>query len=105
MHAVKKNKQGSYSRDGVDIEVVADRDDTYDDLVEKACTALEMQKEREGCRISLFTSGGAVVIKSDGWTLGGYLKQTHRSSTQTRFGIGYVRVSSLLATVVCIMYM
>ena len=28
---------------------------------------------------------------SGGWTLGGYLQQTHRSSTQTRFGVGCVK--------------
>ena len=29
VHQVKKNKRGSYTRDGLDIEVVAGRDDTY----------------------------------------------------------------------------
>lgn len=93
MHKVKKNKHGSYSRDGVDVEVVANRSDTYEELLEKAQATLDVPKEKEGYCLSLFTCGGAVMVNREGWTLGGYLQQTHRSSLQTRFGIGYVKVS------------
>ena len=42
VHQVKKNKHGSYTRDGLDIEVVAGRNDTYSELLENACAALDM---------------------------------------------------------------
>ena len=94
MHRVTQSKQCSFVRDGMDIEVVAERADTYDELLDKACAALDMQVQKKGYRLSLFTSGGAVVMGSGGWTLGSYLQQTHRSSTQTRFGVGYVKTVS-----------
>ena len=96
---MKKNKHGTYSRDGIDIEVVANRDDTYEDVLEKARAGLDMAKQKEGFQLSLFTCGGAVMVNREGWTLGGYLQQTHRSSLQTRFGIGFVQVSISLVFV------
>ena len=50
--------------------IVADHGDMYDEFLDKACTAVEMQEEKEGYHLSLFTSGGAVMVNSDGWTLG-----------------------------------
>lgn len=97
VHQVKRNKHGTYTGDGLAIEVVAGRDDTYTEVVEKACAAFNLQKEKDDHRLSLFTPRGAVIVKSNGWTLGGYLKQTHRSSAQTNLGIGYVKVSCTLA--------
>ena len=56
VHQVKKNKCGSYTRDGLDIEVVAGHDDTYPELLEKACAALNMQME-DGVYKSLISLG------------------------------------------------
>ena len=48
MHRVAQNKQCSFVRDGMDIEVVAERADTSDELLDKECAALEMQAEKKG---------------------------------------------------------
>ena len=84
------NKQGHYVRDGVDLEVIVDRKASYEEVIEKACNAFSMEKKK-GCQLTLFTSGGAIVVNKEDWTLGGYLQETHRSSNNTRFGIGYVK--------------
>ena len=41
-----------------------------------------------------------MMISSDGWTLSRYLKQTHSSSVQTRFGIGYVKIRLITVAVI-----
>lgn len=68
-----------------------DKRDSYDDVIAKAIETVELSKQ-SGFSIMLFTSGGAMIVKTDLWTLGGYLKQTHKSSSQTRFGIGLVKM-------------
>ena len=78
--------------------MVANSDDTYEDVLEKACAGFDVTKKK-GFQLSLFTCGGAAMINREGWTLGGYLQQTHRSSLQTRFGIGLVQVSISLVFV------
>ena len=77
----------------MDIEEVAEKANTYYELLDKVCAALEMHAQKKGHRL-LFTSGGAVIMGSGGWNLGSYLQKTHRSSTQTRFGVGYVKTAS-----------
>ena len=72
-----------------------DKQDHYDDVVHKAVETMELA-HKSGYTIVLFTSGGAMMVRTDAWTLGGYLKQTHRSSSQTRFGIGYVKTVCLV---------
>ena len=92
----RKGRGGAYSRDGVSIEVVADRSDTYDKLLERA---LQISERRS--TLSLFTLAGAVIICDDrdnesNWSLGEYLRRVRRSPSELKLGIGPKPVSYLV---------
>ena len=57
LHCIKISKSGKYVRDGPDIEILADKSDTYLGLLERATTKLGMERKK-GQSLVLFTSGG-----------------------------------------------
>lgn len=87
--------KSKYTQDGPDVEIILDRKSSYNDILDNACTNLGISKKK-GYRLSLFTCGGAMILESGGWTLGGYLRDAHRSSMKTRFGIGHVKLVSIV---------
>ena len=98
MCKMRKGRGGAYSRDGVSIEVVAARSDTYDKLLERGCKALQISGRST---LSLFTLAGAVIICDDrdnesNWSLGEYLRRVRRSPSELKLGIGPKPVSYLV---------
>ena len=97
MCKMKKGRSGTYSRDGVSIEVVADRYDTYDKLLERGCKDLQIDKRRS--TLSLFTLAGAVILCEERndeshWSLGEYLKMVRKGPSELKLGIGQKPVST-----------
>ena len=74
---MKQGRSGGYVRDGVPVEMMASSSNTHSDILEQACKT--------------FTLSGAVIPTSDDWSLGSYLKKSHRS--EACIGIGYIDVS------------
>ena len=96
MCKMRTGRGGAYSRDGVAVEVFADRSDTYDKLLEKGCKALQIGERRS--TLSLFTVGGAVILcdqrnNESSWSLGDYLRMVRKSPSELKLGIGPKPVS------------
>ena len=56
------------------------------------CQNLDIPDKRIGHQLVLLTYGGAVIPKKDGWSLGQYMQQMHRGPTNTKFGVGFIKV-------------
>lgn len=86
---MKKGRAGTYVRDGMSIEVIANVFDSHDDLLKKAQSAFNLRVHKRET-LALFTVSGALIQGTNEWTLHAYLQQTHKSDA--RLGIGYVEV-------------
>lgn len=93
---MKKAKRGAFVRDGVPVELVLDRGDEYEDVLDKASEVLELPEVPAEHHLTLLTSGGAVIPKKVDWTLGDYLRQMHKAPAQVRLGIGVLKKVGLL---------
>ena len=93
MFKMKRGKKGSYVRDGMAVEVVAQSSDTYDQMVQHGRTAINL-KDKSGMKLCIFTMAGAMIPSGCEWTLGEYLKRIKKSDA--KIGIGYVEVGILL---------
>ena len=96
LSVMKKCKNGGFVRDGVAVELMLDRDDSYDELLDKAREVLNMPEVPHGHFVTLLSSGGAVIPKRVGWTVGGYLRQMHKGPAQARLGLGVMKQVGVL---------
>ena len=87
---MKKGRAGTYVRDGMSVEVIANVYDSSDDILFKARSAFHLKK-RKGEVLALFTLSGACIQASEDWTLHAYLQKTHKS--EAKLGVGYIPVS------------
>ena len=88
---MKADKSGAFVRDGVAVELMLDRGDTYDAIIDKSSEVIDLPNVLAGHHLMLLTSGGAVIPKKADWTLGGYMRQMHKGPAQIRLGIGVVK--------------
>lgn len=92
MCKMKQGRSGGYVRDGVSVELIANASNTYDDILEQARKTFHLKLTSNIKVLRLFTLSGAVIPSSEEWSLGSYLKKSHRS--EARIGIGYIEVCS-----------
>ena len=90
MCKMKQGRSGGYVRDGVSVEMMASSSNTHSDILEQARKTFGFSSEMDMKVLKLFTLSGAVIPASDDWSLGSYLKKSHRS--EARIGIGYIDV-------------
>jgi hypothetical protein len=93
---MRKSKSGSFVRDGVAVELVLDRGDEYEDVLDKASEVIDLPKVPAGHHLTLLTTGGAIIPKKVDWTVGSYLRQMHKAPAQLRLGIGVIKKVGLL---------
>lgn len=92
MCKMKTGRSGSYVRDGMSIEIVADSMDSYKELIDRGCAVFHLPNSKDGMIVNIFTMSGSMIIDSGDWTPGEYLKRTKKS--EAKLGIGYVEVIS-----------
>ena len=95
MFLMKKARNGAFVRDGVAIEMVLDREDKYQDIIDKGCEILDEIEVGSAEQLTLLSSGGAVIPRKPDWTLGSYMRQMHKGPTQTRIGIEVIKKVSI----------
>lgn len=84
---MKQGRSGGYVRDGMSVEVMASSGDAYDDVLELASKTFHLKPSTNKI-LRLFTLSGAVIPPCEEWSLGSYLKRSHRN--EVRIGIGYI---------------
>ena len=82
-------------KDGVSIEIMADKHISYMELAVLCSTTLEMPDPPINHHLALLTTGGAVIQETDEWTLGGYMKQQYRGPSKLRIGVGYIETAGV----------
>ena len=94
---MKKSAKGLYIREGIYYSCNANKQDTYECLVAKACKTLGVKTKKKK-RVCLFKPGRGALITAhndDGskWTLGGYVRSLHTSMEKVVIGVGYISES------------
>lgn len=92
MSKMRCTKTGSYVRDGMAVEVVAKTSDSYSELIDHGCSALNLDRLSRGMVLNLFNMSGAMVPEKEEWNVGEYLKRMKKS--EVKIGIGYVEVGN-----------
>lgn len=90
MCKMRRSKTGSYVRDGMSVEVIANSLDDYQELMDRGLSALDFGPVH-GMVFKLFTVSGAMLPDSSSWTLGEYLKRVKKG--EAKLGIGCIEVS------------
>lgn len=75
------------------LEILVDKQVSYRELAVLCSTALEMPNPPFNHSLALLTTGGAVIMEKDDWTLGTYMKQQHRGPSKLKIGVSYVESS------------
>lgn len=92
---MKSGKQPHvFLRDGLLVDMVANRSDNYMDVIRRACAILKLEKT--GKVQCLFKLNGSLIPDAEGWTLESYLKKCHTSPDKTKIGVGYVPVEVIV---------
>ena len=87
---MKRTKKG-YVKDGMMIEIMLDKEISYEDLLLQCKVDLEAASPRADEAFALFTTGGALIKDVEGWTLQSYMQQQHRGPGKIRLGLGYIK--------------
>lgn len=77
MCKMKKVKTGSFSRDGMFVEVLGRTDDSQDKVIMRSLELFDLSPI-VGKMICLFTMSGAMIPRSEDWTLGEHLQRTKK---------------------------
>lgn len=77
-------------RDGVFVCCELKHDDGYDDVVKKASETLCLSNVGH---LRLFKLRGALLPKTDEWSIGAFKRSLHYSSEAVQLGLGYLRKS------------
>ena len=100
MCKMRIGRAGSYIRDGLSVEIVADTMDSYKELLDRACDVFHLSASKDEMVPHIFTTSGSMIIDSGNWTLGDYLKCTKKS--EAKLGIGYAKVIKFMTSYLAI---
>lgn len=85
MTAMKSRGQ-SFVKDGTPAEISIKRCASYKHVVKKCIEAV--WRGGDPTNVCLFTSGGAIIMEDDGWSLQNYMHRLHKGTI--KFGIAAV---------------
>ena len=88
---MRKNRAGKFTCYGTPVEIMIERTSDYSGVLKKSRENVEIPNQPRH-RLVLLTFGGAVIPKKEGWTVREYMKTLHRGPSNTKFGVGFIKV-------------